>query len=347
MAAQQILRSLRNAILPADLAAFWQDHLAPLRSTDPRGRVLAIRPASAQAVTLTIAPNKAFRGFAPGQHITVSAQIDGAWVARSYSPRLALANTEGTFEITVQRVTNGRFSQWAQHAARVGDWLKLSDSYGDLGWPASVTPVLMLAAGSGITPFLSLLQQTPLQRPTHLQYWVKTRDDACHLPELLELQARDKYFRFTLHCTQGEQATTRLNAAHLLECQGDTELMACGPAGFIEQARALASAQSLHIQSEAFTLPVSVSDDTQQVSITLARSGKVVQVAAGAILLPALEAQGITLASGCRRGICNTCACGKRQGISENIITRSRDDNASPGLRLCISSARSDLTLDL
>jgi ferredoxin-NADP reductase len=344
MAAQQIIRALTHAVLPSDVVAFWQDHLAPMKSAEPRGRLIAITPASARAITLTIEPNRAFTGFRAGQHITISARVNGAWVARSYSPRLVAGTTSGAFQITVQRVTNGRFSQWAHDAASIGDWVKLSEAYGDLVLPENNAAVMMLAAGSGITPFLSLLQNMPIERNTSLQYWVKTAEDACHLEELLALQAREPKFHFTLHSTE---ISERLNASHLTNCLAGTEIMACGPAGFIATATALASAQSLRLQSEAFSLPMTVSDATQMVSITLARSGKVVQVASGAALLPALEAQGITLASGCRRGICNTCACSKQQGISENIITQMRDDGDNPGLRLCISSARSNLTLDL
>ncbi|MEO6698085.1 MAG: iron-sulfur cluster-binding domain-containing protein [Paraperlucidibaca sp.] len=347
MAAQHIIRALKQAVLPSDVAAFWQDHIAPMHSAESRGRLLAITPASDQAVTLTIEPNRAFKGFTAGQHVTVSARVNGAWVARSYSPRYLAGSINGAFKITVQRVTNGRFSQWAHDKARLGDWLKLSDAYGELRLPAGNAPVLMLAAGSGITPFLSLLQSAPLQRPTQLHYWVKARENACHLDELQALQTREQNFQLTLHITEGDRAATRLNTQHVTDCLIGTELMACGPAGFIATANALASTHGLALQSEAFTLPLVVSDATQLVNITLARSGKVVQVASGAALLPALEAQGVSLASGCRRGICNTCACGKSKGVSENIITQLRDDGDTPGLRLCISSARSDLVLDI
>ncbi|REH37806.1 ferredoxin-NADP reductase [Paraperlucidibaca baekdonensis] len=347
MAAQQIITALKNAIAPADVAAFWQDHVAPLRSAEPRGKITHITPASAHAVALTIKPNKAFAGFRAGQHITVSAAINGAWVARSYSPS-ALAS--GELQITVQQVPNGRFSHWAQTQASIGDWLKLSAPYGELAWPASTAPVIMLAAGSGITPFLSLLNE-PLTRPTQLQYWVKTREHACHIDQLIALAAREPLFQFNLYCTESEQAP-RLHAEHVVSASTTDksprpELMACGPAGFIACAEAIASAQGLPLQSEAFSLPVVISDATQLVNITLARSGKVVQVIAGEPLLPALEAQGITPASGCRRGICNTCACGKASGVSENIITQARHDGDSPGLKLCINSARSDLTLNV
>jgi ferredoxin-NADP reductase len=347
MAAQHIIHALKHAVLPSDVAAFWQDHFAPMQSAEARGRMIAITPASDQAVTLTIEPNRAFSGFAAGQHVTVSARVNGAWVARSYSPRHLPGSSQRAFQITVQRVANGRFSQWADDSANIGDWLKLSEAYGDMRLPSGNTPLLMLAAGSGITPFLSLLQGVRLLRPTHLHYWVKARENACHLDELLALQAREQNFQLTLHITEGDSAAARLNTQHMINCLVGTELMACGPAGFIATAKALASVHGLALQSEAFTLPIVVSDATELVNITLARSGKVVQVASGAPLLPALEAYGMSLASGCRRGICNTCACGKSKGVSENIITQVRDDGDTPGLRLCISSARSDLVLDL
>jgi len=64
-------------------------------------------------------------------------------------------------------------------------------------------------------------------------------------------------------------------------------------------------------------------------------------------LLSALEAVGIQPAHGCRRGICNSCACPKASGSTRNLLSQDEQHEPVSGLRLCISSASSDLTLDL
>ena len=61
----------------------------------------------------------------------------------------------------------------------------------------------------------------------------------------------------------------------------------------------------------------------------------------------ALEAQGVHPAHGCRMGICNTCACGKLSGTTQDLNTGDRDAEPNSALRICVNRACSDLTLDL
>ncbi|RZI80550.1 MAG: 2Fe-2S iron-sulfur cluster binding domain-containing protein, partial [Rubrivivax sp.] len=83
------------------------------------------------------------------------------------------------------------------------------------------------------------------------------------------------------------------------------------------------------------------------VRITLALTGRSLEVPAGEALLPALEAQGLNLPSGCRMGICNTCSCPKQTGVTQNLYTGDQDDAPTSALRLCVNRACTDLTLDL
>ena len=87
--------------------------------------------------------------------------------------------------------------------------------------------------------------------------------------------------------------------------------------------------------------------DTRDVTVMLARSNRVLSVPSGQPLLAALEAQGMKPKYGCRMGICNTCACGKTAGTTQDL--NSGDLCAEPvsALRLCVSRACTDLTLDL
>ena len=142
------------------------------------------------------------------------------------------------------------------------------------------------------------------------------------------------------------EGDARLDAAHLdpLLPEG-TQVYACGPGGFVERARTLAGSNAF--LGEAFSLPAAESDDTGSVAVTLAKSGRIVQVPRGQALLPALEAAGLRPAHGCRMGICNTCACGKSAGATRHLPSGEVDPEAASALRLCIHAATTDLVLDL
>jgi ferredoxin len=83
------------------------------------------------------------------------------------------------------------------------------------------------------------------------------------------------------------------------------------------------------------------------VQVTLARSARVLTLPRGASLLEALEAAGVTPPSGCRMGICNTCACGKRAGSTRHLHTGALEHEPVTALRLCVNRASSDLILEL
>ncbi len=119
-------------------------------------------------------------------------------------------------------------------------------------------------------------------------------------------------------------ATGRIDAAQLAARVPDAaqrHVLACGPGGFVDTARELLAAQARSFRAEAFTPPPSRLDDTGEAIITLQRSGRTLSVPRGQSLLTALEAQGLKPASGCRMGICNTCACGKASGTTRHLHT--------------------------
>ena len=149
-----------------------------------------------------------------------------------------------------------------------------------------------------------------------------------------------------------DEGEGRIDAAQLASFVPDLaerRVMACGPNEFVETARVLTASQALAFDSEAFTAPriTDDSDATGHVQVTLARSARVLTVPRGASLLEALEAAGVTPPSGCRMGICNTCACGKRTGTTRHLRTGDVEHEPVTALRLCVNRATSDLILEL
>ena len=352
-------RTLGPLVEPA-VFDFWSRELGSTASRSRiQARVVAKRAESARAVTLELQPNRRFEGFVPGQHVNVTVEIDGRRVTRSYS-LTGVPREDGRVSLTVQQVEGGLVSGHLYTDCRVGDVVELGAAFGDMTLPEILpSKLLLLAAGSGITPRMSLvreLAQRGMPVDTTLVYWARHRADLCFVPELKALAAREPNFtmRFALTgdaVTGTDELRGRPSRELLADVAPDLSaraVYACGPAGFVAEVESLAKTRARSFQSEAFTPPVFAPVESQsEVTLMLARSNRVVRVASGQPLLAALEAQGIKPPSGCRMGICNTCACGKRDGVTRNL--KNGGENAEPesNLRICISSAQSDLTLDL
>jgi ferredoxin-NADP reductase len=352
------VRSVAEVMAPPQALAFWAGRLAPGADT-ARTRLLERRRESADAVTLVLQPGRGWGGCQPGQHLSIGAEIDGRRVRRSYSPTAIRA--DGRIEITVKRVAGGKLSGYLCDDVPVGAWLDIGPSFGDLTLPAQLdAPLLFLAAGSGITPLMSMtraLAARGMLVPLTLLYWARHRDELCFVDELRGLANERPNFKVAFLLT-GEAANAadegqgRIDAAQLALHVPDLarrRVQACGPNDFVEAARVLVAPQALAFASEAFTPPriTDDSDATGSVQVTLAASQRVLTLPRGSSLLEALEAQGLAPAHGCRMGICNTCACGKRAGSTRHLHTGALEHEPVTALRLCVNRAASDLVLDL
>ena len=354
------LRRLIHACVAPSVFDFWAQRLDRTWTWDrPLARIVERRPESRDAVTLVLRPNRHFRGFRAGQHINVSAEIDGASVTRSYSLSDA-PRADGLLAITVRRVEGGKLSRRLFDSACVGDVLHIGPAFGEMTWPqAHDAGWLLLAAGSGITPLMALVREhasRAMPAPLTLLYWARTREELCFADELLALA--DAHPDFAVHClltretdNEGDVAPAgRLDAAQLAALVPDAaqrRVYACGPSGFVDTARALLDGNARSFNAEAFTPPTRSFDDSGEAVVTLQRSGRTLTVPRGQSLLKALEARGLKPASGCRMGICNTCACGKSAGATRDLATGEIRTEPASALRLCISAAAGDIELDL
>lgn len=358
-----LLRRFVAPIAPPGAVDYWLSRINPRWSRlRPRARVVERRQESADAVTLVLRPPVAWKGFEPGQHVNVGVELDGSRHTRSYS-LTDIPRRDGLIAITVKSVEGGTVSRHLCHDLRVGQVLDLGAAFGDLRIPATDAPTLLMAAGSGITPMISLLRAQAavgMPSPMTLLYWARHRDSLCFVDELRAMAARYPQFSLGLVLTgdtpeHADEFAGRLDATllpSLLPNELPQHVLACGPFGFVETAREATAGFALSFAAEAFSPPPMPADtDTETehgtVDITLARSGRTVTVPRGKLLLDALEAIGIRPASGCRIGICNTCACGKQSGTTRSLHAPEPEHEPTIALKLCVNRALNDLVLDL
>lgn len=184
---------------------------------------------------------------------------------------------------------------------------------------------LLLAAGIGITPILSMARHLVAQDVDwRMTYLTRHSDDVAFADELIAL---------------GERATTHISSdagrldlgAVLAGVAPGTAVYACGPQGFIdslEEARgALPAGASLHI--ERFEPKPREHRPNEAFTVVCARSDVTVEVPAARSMLETLQGAGIPIEGSCLRGICGSCALNVLDGEPEHRDSLTGDDEST------------------
>ena len=346
-----LFNSMAQSVMNSHDANFWLQKINPLWSMNqPLAKVVKKQIVAKDMVSLILQCNRHVQRGVAGQHHPVTVEIAGRHYERTYSLMQVDADH---LCLTVKKVDQGLVSSWLVDQSQTGDILRLGQPYGEMQQQVQTPRLLLLAAGSGITPMLSLIEAFCQSRQlkaifVQLMYWVKTHEDAAYAEYLKEVAENFPNFTYQIFYTQ--QQDQRLNQSHVnqLKSLNETTVYACGPSGFAATAETLFK-HVASIQTEAFSLSQFDTDatDTGFINVTLTQSNKTIAIPKGQSILSSLEHQGIKPKHGCRMGICNKCACTKAQGATKNLLNGSANHEPSQLLKICVNSAQSDLVIDL
>ena len=197
------------------------------------------------SVTLTPADGLPLADFLPGQYIGLRLEHDGHLHYRQYS--LTGQPGSATYRITVKEEARGQISQAIHHGLTAGQSVHLTAPIGLLTLDRRTTPVVLLSAGIGQTPMLSLARQA-LAQGRQVTYLHSTRSPATLVfrEELESLHAEygDQLrviHRFSHEAPAGE-STGRIDRALLGDVITGEEVPDCyftGPSGFMSDINAL------------------------------------------------------------------------------------------------------------
>lgn len=341
----RVAEAVATPLVPAD----YLDLVAPLRaSADLRGRVVQIERETADAVTVTIRPGRAWRGHVPGQYVRLGVDVEGVRHWRAYS--LTGRPSDELLTITVKQIRDGRVSRHVVGSLRPGALVHLDQATGDFVLGGHRGPALFVTAGSGITPVMGMLR-------SHLDelddvvvvHCAPTAAAAVFGEELRALHAAGRIRLIERH-TDTDGIVTPSELEVLVPDWTARQAWACGPTGLLDAFEkhyaATGLAEQLH--TERFR-PVVVSA-AEGGAVTFSRSGTVVEADGATTLLDAGEAAGVLMPSGCRMGICFGCVLPLRAGAVRDL--RSGDlTTAVPedGIRIqtCVSAAAGPCEIDL
>ena len=311
-----------------------------------RARVVKRIQETADTVTLVLQPNALWRGALAGQFVSLTVEIDGRRNQRMYS----LTSRPGSRRIAITVKRQGQVSAWLHEQVRIGQVLTLSPAMGDFVLPAALPPkLLLLSAGSGITPVMALLRELQARHYTGELVFVHSCRSEQDLIFARELQALPG-LRLVLHFSQSAGRLDMPALQHAVPDLAERATWVCGPTGLAAAVLAHWEDQGLRtpLHSERFAaaalaaLPLSA-----PVRITLTRSPRGFESLGATSLLEQAEAAGLAPKHGCRIGICRSCQCVKRSGTVQNLQTGELSSAPNELIRLCVSAARSDLTLEV
>ncbi len=346
--------------------------------------VKRISPEAADSVAITLDIPPALRpmfAFDPGQYLTLRASIDGRDIRRTYSissPR-SLLGRAGEVEIGIRPVEGGVFSNWATRHLKAGDTLQVLPPDGRFTVKKQrAIHRVGFAAGSGITPILSIAATTLEEQPESkftLVYGNRRMATVMFNEALQDLKDRfaDRFTMVHILSRQAQEvdmlegridaAKVRELVATLLPAASMDEVFICGPEAMISATEAAlleAGVQPSRVYTERFTSGPEVAAKVQAdsdaraaqdqmgkpIRMTVLIDGKQHELTLSAdesVLDAALNA-GLDIPYSCKGGVCSTCRCKVTRGSvrMDKNFTLDAPDVAQGFALSCQAHATSD-----
>jgi ring-1,2-phenylacetyl-CoA epoxidase subunit PaaE len=313
----------------------------PLRVSDVRRET-----ADTVSVAFDVPPDlTADYVFEPGQHLTLRmpSPVDGSEVRRSYS--ICSGLDDGELRIAIKNVPGGMFGAYACEQLHAGDVLEVMTPIGRFTVtidPAATHSYLGVAAGSGITPVMSLLRSVLAREPNSrftLVYGNRGPASVIFREELADLKDRYLDRLQVVHLfSREQQGSPMLNgritgdkiralAKTLLDVPSYDEIFICGPEPMtldVRDALVAVGVDTTHVHLELFgshtpTAPRVHHETGERRHITYVWNGVKTEVDAHPddTVLEAGELAGLDRPYSCRGGVCSTCRAKVLDGAVE------------------------------
>lgn len=284
--------------------------------------------------------------FEAGSHIDVHLP---SGLVRQYSLCNGPDDTD-CYLVAVRLAEEGRGGSRTMHDLRQGQRIAVSQPRNHFPLVESANRTLLLAAGIGITPILSMARHlASAMRQFEIHYYGRSREEMAFVDELVRT-----WEPAVVHLHVGEPRDKIASSvdSSIRNLPSDSHIYACGPAGFMaiaEESVASAGFPANQFHREYFQVgDKGNSASNASFEVVLARSNESFVVAAQESLLAALVRHGSHIESSCEQGICGSCELRVLSGDLDHRDHVLSDVDRLRGDRMmaCVSRCRGKLVVD-
>ncbi|CAI2407573.1 NADH oxidoreductase [Serratia ficaria] len=322
-----------------------------------RVQVHSIQRETADVWTLNLICD-VFYPYQPGQFALIGIR-NSEETLRAYT--LSSSPGQSRFlSVSVRRLPNGVGSRWLTQEVQPGNTLWLSDAQGDFScqrYPAD--SYLMLAAGCGVTPIISMCRWLVANRPScdiAVIFNVRTPADMIFADQWHALCAAHPRLRLTLMAERDPlpgSLSGRLDERALRQVApdvADRRVMACGPAPYMDLAQRLCRQLGVpadRFHKEQFHTPEAAAQAGDGLTLRAARPLREFRVPVGSTLLAAMEANALPVNAACRAGVCGSCKTRILDGdyTTTSSMTLTAEEIAQGYVLACSCQLQGDVTL--
>lgn len=300
--------------------------------------------------------------FLPGQYASITSEIDGKKVRRSYT--ISSSPTQRDYiELTVKREDNGLESRHLHDHAQTGDLLEITAPAGSFFFTGKEADgIVLIAGGVGITPMMSVLRNLTDRSyayEIHLIYGVRTPTDLIFREECAYLASRHPNVTILSIVSSAEGTDWKgpvgfITADFIVGCVdgiAKRRIHLCGPPPMMDAVKAALAALNVppdHVKTEDFAPPEGgpIPDDepidelpassteaasprvgsvppSAQATVVFSKSGKTGNLAPDQSVLEAAEAVGVLIDFECRLGTCGRC----KVPLTKGVVTMEVEDS--------------------
>ena len=298
--------------------------------------------------------------FIAGQYITLKTVINGEEVRRDYS--LCSSPKNGELTVAVKEVEHGTFSKYANNTLKEGDAIDVAEPQGRFTFTpdsSKTRTVAAFAAGSGITPVLSIAKTVLEEEPNStfiLVYGNKTSKDTIFFNELLKLHHNYKdrfYIKFVFSQAQEpdalfgriEKSTVNLIVKNKYKHTTIDAFYLCGPEAMIHTVKDVLTQNNISKDRVFFELfkvakteqaiENSVNKGETEIKVIVDDEEETFVMSQSQTILEAALDKDIDAPYSCQGGICSSCIARITEGEAtmrqNNILT---DNEVAEGLVL-------------
>ena len=324
--------------------------------------VTAVRDETSEARTIVL-DFPAGTDYRPGQFVTVRIPSERTGsVARSYSLSTA-PGVDAAPAITVKRTRDGYGSNWLCDNAEPGLTLHVIPPSGVFTPHSWAHPLYLFAAGSGVTPVMSILRSALESHDTTVTLFYANRDrESTIFAEAIDGLAERHPGRLRVHhwleADRGLPTTDAIG--DVVAGVGDCEAFICGPAPFMDlvehtlgerglQHEAIHVERYVSLTGDPFTLTTHDDEpDAHEVTVHIDGDVRAVRCGSDTVLLDALLAADVDAPYSCREGDCGSCVARLTAGDVDhgNGIALEPEDIDEGYLLTCQATPKGVVTIE-